>query len=153
MQAGFAVIFSAVFGLLWFYSQLNCQKPFRFFRARKSIVCTCNRSEGFDNFFLKKGPCLLSYHIRETEFSFLAELDIGERHFEPIARWKGSKCLSPTSSSAKTAEEAKKNAAIAAVQALKMETSTKDPPRPLRPVRPGTFVVGLNSMNVKMNSS
>ena len=56
----------------------------------------------------------LSFHVRETEFSFLAELDVGERHFEPIA--------------GKTFEEAKKNAAIAALQALKLETSAKDQP-------------------------
>jgi len=74
-------------------------------------------------FLLEEGPSLLSYHVRETEFSWLAELDVGERRFEPIG--------------GKTAEEAKKNAAMAAVQALKMETSTMDPPPPLssRPPR------------------
>eukprot|EP00434_Breviolum_minutum_P044730 symbB.v1.2.039992.t1/scaffold6920.1/size14603/4 len=76
-------------------------------------------------FLLEEGPSLLSYHVRETEFSWLAELDVGERHFEPIA--------------GKTAEEAKKNAAIAALQALKVEKSTMDPPslssRPPRHLR------------------
>ena len=138
MQAGFAVIFSDVFGCFFgFRVNSNCQKPFQFFPCQEVNRLHLQPQRRLRQFLLEEGPSLLSYHVRETEFSFLAELDIGERHFEPIARWKGSKCLSPTSSSAKTVEEAKKNAAIAALQALKMETLTMASPPPLssRPPR------------------
>ena len=84
-------------------------------------------------FPLEEGPCLLSYHVRETEFCWLAELDVGERHFEPIA--------------GKTAEEAKKNAAMAAVQALKMEKSTLDPPPPSLSSRPPRHLRGRFEFN------
>ena len=57
-QAGFAVIFSAVFGLLWFYRKFKPlrRSHFSFFRARKPIVSGFNRSEGCGNFFLMKAP-------------------------------------------------------------------------------------------------
>ena len=116
-------LFSAFFG---FTINLNCQKPFHiFFPFQEANRLGLQPQRRLRQFLLDEGPCLLSYHVRETEFSFLAELDVGERHFEPIA--------------GKTFEEAKKNAAIAALQALKLETSAKDqpslsslPPRHLR---------------------
>ena len=121
MQAGFAVIFSAVFGLLWFYSKhlrkLKLSEAISVFSRQEANRLGLLPQRRLRQFLLEEGPCLLSYHVRETEFSWLAELDVGERHFEPIA--------------GKTAEEAKKNAAIAAVQALKMETSTMPSPPPL----------------------
>eukprot|EP00434_Breviolum_minutum_P046182 symbB.v1.2.041617.t1/scaffold8406.1/size6487/1 len=83
-------------------------------------------------FLLEEGPSLLSYHVRETEFFCLAELDVGERHFEPIA--------------GKTAEEAKKNAAMSALQALKVEKSTMDPPPP-RSSRPPRHLRGRFEFN------
>ena len=116
-------LFSAFFG---FTVNLNCQKPFHVFsHARKPIVSGFNRNEGFDNSFLMKAPACSPIMSARLSFPSWQELDVGERHFEPIA--------------GKTFEEAKKNAAIAALQALKLETSAKDqpslsslPPRHLR---------------------
>ena len=119
-------------------STQTVRSHFSFFCARKPIVSGFNRSEGCDSFCLIFGHCLLSYHVRGTEFSFLAELDVGERHFEAIA--------------GKTAEEAKKTAAVAALQALKLRNRPWLRLRQFRPFRPGTFVVGLNAKHVKMQS-
>ena len=127
---------SAFFG---FRVNSNCQKPFKFLPCQEANRLDLQPQRRLRQFLLEEGPSLLSYHVRETEFFWLAELDVGERHFEPIA--------------GKTAEEAKKNAAMAAVQALKMEKSTMvSQVSRFHPFRPGTIVVGFNAKHVRMKS-
>ena len=120
---------SAFFG---FRVNSNCQKPFQFLPCQEANRLDLQPQRRLRQFLLEEGPSLLSYHVRETEFFWLAELDVGERHFEPIA--------------GKTAEEAKKNAAIAALQALKVEKSTMDPPPP-RSSRPPRHLRGRFEFN------
>ena len=107
-------MFSDVFGLLWFYSKLKSEAKFRFFPCQEANRLGLQPQRRLRQFLLEEGPCLLFYHVRETEFSWPAELDVGERRFEPTA--------------GKTAAEAKKNAAIAALQALKIEKTTMASP-------------------------
>ena len=102
-------------------------KPARLQKMEDKLTQEANRlglqpQRRLRQFLLDEGPCLLSYHVRGTEFSFLAELDVGERHFEAIA--------------GKTAEEAKKNAAVAALQALQIEKSTMASPAPVSSLPP-----------------
>ena len=111
-----------VVGLFGFTVNSNCQKPFQFFPCQEANRLGLQPQRRLRQFLLDEGPCLLSYHVRGTEFSFLAELDVGERRFEAIA--------------GKTAEEAKKNAAVAALQALQIEKSTMTSPAPASSLPP-----------------
>ena len=125
-QAGFTVFFLGCFRMLsaffGFTVNSNCRKPFQFFPCQEANRLGLQPQRRLRQFLLDEGPCLLSYHVRGTEFSFLAELDVGERHFEAIA--------------GKTAEEAKKNAAVAALQALQIEKSTMASPAPASSLPP-----------------
>ena len=125
-QAGFTVFFWGCFRMfsafVGFTVNSNCQKPFQFFLCQEANRLGLQPQRRLRQFLLDEGPCLLSYHVRGTEFSFLAELDVGERHFEAIA--------------GTTAEEAKKNAAVAALQALKIEKSTMASPAPVSSLPP-----------------
>ena len=80
MQAGFAVIFSAVFGLLWFYSKhlrkLKLSEAISVFSRQEANRLGLLPQRRLRQFLLEEGPCLLSYHVRETEFPGLRSLTL-----------------------------------------------------------------------------
>ena len=123
-------MFSVFFG---FTVNSNCQKPISLFPCQEANRLGLQPQRRLRQFLLEEGPCLLSYHVRETEFSWL-ELDVGERRFEPTA--------------GKTAEEAKKNAAIAALQALNIEKTTmaSEPPLSLQSAPAPSWSASMHRM-------